>query len=81
MKYQVVYKCSLCNGLIAYGDPKEMTKEQCVDVIAKVLRDQQFIGNPLYRSALMLPHCCSNNNIGAAYFAGLKEVPDGRYER
>ena len=78
MKYKVIYKCSLCNELIAYGDPKEMTKEQCVDVIAKVLRDQQFIGSQFYRSPLMLPHRCANNDIGAAYFAGLKEVPDGR---
>lgn len=78
MKYQAVYKCPLCNNFIAYGDPKEMTKEQCVDVIAKVLRDQQFIGNQFYRSPLMIPHRCANNDIGAAYFAGLKEVPDGR---
>lgn len=78
MKYQVVYKCPLCNGLIAYGDPKEMTQEQCVSIIAKVLKDQQFIGNQFYRSPLMLPHHCANNNIGAAYFAGLKEVPDGK---
>lgn len=81
MKYQVVYKCPLCNTLIAYCDPKEMTKEQCVDVIAKVLRDQQFIGNQFYRSPLMIPHRCADNSIGAAYFAGLKEVPDGRHER
>ena len=78
MKYQAIYKCSLCNGLMAYGDPKEMAKEQCVGVIAKVLRDQQLIGSQFYRSPLMLPHRCANNNIGAAYFAGLKEVQDGR---
>lgn len=38
MKYQAIYKCSLCNGLMAYGDPKEMTKEQCVGVIAKSIK-------------------------------------------
>lgn len=80
-KYQVLYICPLCNTWLKYGDPVEMNKEQATEMIAKVLRDQQFIGSQFYRAPMLIPHRCSNGDMGAAYFSGLRKVEDNEREK
>lgn len=75
-KYQVLYKCAMCGTYIIYGDPAQMNEKDAVDIIAKVLKDQQFIGTSFLRSPLLIPHKCKNGNYGAAYFAGLRKAED-----
>lgn len=80
-RYQVLYKCSMCGTYIAYGNSAQMNEENAVDIIAKVLKDQQFIGSSFLRSPLLIPHKCGNGNYGAAYFAGLRKVEDDEREK
>lgn len=79
-KYQTLYKCSLCGTYLRYGEPTEMNEEQATGVIAKVLRDQQFIGSQFYRAPMLVPHRCSNGDMGAAYFSGLRKVENNERE-
>lgn len=75
-KYFVAYKCQLCGALIKYGDSQEVDYNSLPQMLAKVIQNQQFAGNPYLHKAMMcIPHKCKNGNCGSAVFAGfVKEV-------
>lgn len=75
-KYYAVYKCAICNCLMRTTDnPIEIPKEELPTLLAKVIRNQSFIGNPyLYEAPMHIPHNCSNGDFGLAQFAGFKKM-------
>lgn len=74
MKYLAVYKCPLCNKLVATTtDAKELTREDINNLLSKVITNQQFMGNPyLYQVPMHISHNCADGSVGLAQFAGLK---------
>ncbi len=71
--YFAVYKCTLCNRLMAYGDAKEIPYDVLPDLCGRVIRNQMFKNNPvLYQAPMCLPHKCADGSCGMAYFAGFK---------
>ncbi|MPN29518.1 hypothetical protein SDC9_176971 [bioreactor metagenome] len=75
MKYIAVYKCQLCDALVQYGEPQEISYELLPEICAKVIHNQLFAGNPyLYKVQMQIPHKCKNGDYGMAYFAGFMRV-------
>lgn len=73
-KYHAVYKCALCETLLLYGDSHEVPYDALLVLIGKVIKNQQFAGNPyLYEAPLQIPHKCKDGNCGIAYFAGFRK--------
>ena len=71
MRYNAIYKCPLCNTLVRYGEAKEIPTEELPELIAKVVQNQMFAGNPyLYQAPMHVGHPCKNGNVGMACFAG-----------
>lgn len=75
-KYAPIYKCGLCGAFVQYGTPQEVPPDKLVDLVARVVRNQQFINNPaLYQFPMHVAHPCANiRGCGLATFAGFKEV-------
>ena len=75
-KYQVVYKCPLCNKLLTYGEPQDVSAtEQLLKTCNEVIFNQQFAGNPyLYQVPMYYPHICKNGDCGLSQFAGFIKV-------
>lgn len=71
MKYKPIYKCPLCNQLIGYGNAIDVPYDILPEVLAKIVRNQQFAGHPILHQAPMhIPHQCKNGGAGLASFAG-----------
>lgn len=71
MKYSAVYKCQLCRQTIQYGEPQEIPYDELSKLLAKVIQNQLFAGNPyLHKAPMHIPHKCKDGNVGLAYFAG-----------
>lgn len=78
MKYQPIYKCPLCNQLIAYGNAADVPNDMLPELLAAFVKNQQFVGHPILNHAPMhIPHKCKNGGAGLASFAGFlpKEKP------
>lgn len=74
-KYQTVYKCPLCGDLVADSEAQEIPYEALPKLIDKVVKNQQFAGNPyLYEAAMYKKHFCKNGSVGLAFFAGFMKV-------
>lgn len=75
-KYTPVYKCGLCGDMIPYGNIQEVPSDMLDDLVARVIRNQQFINNPaLYQFQMHLVHHCPTVRCrGLATFVGFKEV-------
>lgn len=74
MKYWAVYKCPLCGKLSRLGDSVELPYNKLSEILASVIKNQQFIGHPLlYRAPLYIPCKCDNGNAGLAQFAGFMQ--------
>lgn len=72
-KYYVTYKCPLCGTLLCYGEPEEIPYDKLPELLAKVIRNQQFAGNPyLYQAPMHIPHRCKDGSAGLATFAGFR---------
>ena len=73
-KYCAVYKCLMCGALIPYGTPYEIPYNRLPDVLAGVVKNQIFVGNPyLYQAPMQIPHKCPDGSGGMAHFAGFKK--------
>ena len=71
MNYKPIYKCPLCNQLIGCGNAVEVPYDKLVDLLAAVVKNQQFVGNRyLHQVPMHIPHQCKNGGAGLAYFAG-----------
>ncbi len=74
MKYWAVYKCSLCGQLLKLKESAEIPYSELPILLGKVIRNQQFAGNPYLHKVPMHIVCqCKNGNAGLAYFAGFVE--------
>lgn len=74
MKYWAVYKCPLCGKLSRLGDSVELPYDKLPEILASVIKNQQFLGHPLlYRAPLHIPCKCDNGNAGLAQFAGFMQ--------
>ena len=72
-KYYAAYKCPLCGALLQYGDAQSIPYDALPDLLGKVVRNQQFAGNPyLHKDPMQVPHKCPDGSAGLAYFAGFK---------
>lgn len=70
MFYRATYKCPLCGAIIKYGNPTECKESQLPDLLARVVKNQQFIGTTFYTAPLSIPHKCNDGNAGLAQFIG-----------
>lgn len=72
-KYYAAYKCQLCGAVLQYGDAHEVPYNGLPDLLGKVIKNQQFVGNPyLHEAPMQLPHQCKDGSCGMAYFIGFK---------
>ena len=70
-KYCAVYKCPLCGNILKYGEPTEIPYDALPKVLARVVSNQIYAGDPyLYKAPLHVPHYCPNGNAGLTLFAG-----------
>jgi hypothetical protein len=71
-KYSPVYKCGLCGALCRAGNEAEVPADKLVDLVARVVRNQQFINNPaLYQFPMHIAHNCTDVcGCGLATFVG-----------
>lgn len=71
-----IYKCSLCGALLKGGKPMEADYNKLPEMCASVVKNQQFIGSPLFQVPMQIPHKCQDGygSCGMAYFAGFKGV-------
>ena len=75
MKYYAVYKCPLCGTMFRYGEPHEVPEQQLPELLAMVIKNQNFFGHPtLYTAPMHIPHKCLNGDAGLATFAGFKKI-------
>lgn len=73
-KYRPVYKCLLCGQMISHKKESiEIPYDKLPELLGRVVRNQQFIGNPyLYEAPMQIPHKCDDGSAGFAQFAGFK---------
>lgn len=58
---------------IVFGEPTEIPYDALPALCAKVVGNQQFLGNPyLYQAPMQIPHKCLDGSCGMAYFSGFK---------
>lgn len=74
-KYYAVYQCPMCSTKLRITDKNfEMDDEKMPELLAKVVRNQQFLGTNLYEAPIYIPHKCQNGDRGLARFIGFKKV-------
>ena len=73
-KYAARYRCQMCGQLIHYGNPAEVPYEKIPELLAQVIKQQQFLGTPLYQAPMHIPHRCADGSGCLAYFVGLKKL-------
>lgn len=72
-KYYPTYKCLLCGTILHVGEPKEIPYDQLPELLGKIVRNQQFAGNPyLYQAPMHVPCKCKDGSAGLAVFAGFQ---------
>lgn len=70
-KYNIVYKCPLCGRLLYSPNSMNLEYDSLPDLLADVVKNQQFSGHPiLYKAPFYIPCKCGNGNAGLAQFAG-----------
>ena len=70
-KYKAAYKCPLCGSLIKNSEAVEVPCDRIPEILADIVKNQQFLSSPyLYQAPMHLSHKCINGNIGLATFAG-----------
>lgn len=73
--YRAIYKCPLCGRSLTTGKPTEIPTEKLPDLLAAVVKSQQFASNPyLNTPPMQIPHQCQDGSAGLAQFAGFKIV-------
>ena len=74
-RYQPAYKCPLCDKLTVVGKPFEIDYDDLPKLLASVVKNQQFAGNPyLHQVPMFIPCKCRNKDAGLAQFAGFIKV-------
>lgn len=74
-KYRTIYKCPMCLQRITAGNPVELEESMIPELLGKVIRNQQMMGNPyLYQAPMYLPHKCENGDGGLAQFCGFEKI-------
>lgn len=74
-KYYAIYKCPMCSREIIISDnATEMNENDIPELLARVVKNQQFIGSQLYQAPMHLPHKCGNGDGGLASFIGFRKV-------
>lgn len=75
-KYYAVYKCLMCSCIFRVSDSAvEIDENNIPELLARVVKSQQFIGNQyLYNAPMYLPHHCKNGDGGLAHFIGFKKI-------
>ena len=75
-EYYAIYKCHMCGKEFRIADsPFKANEGDFPEIIGKIIRNQQFIGNSiLYRSPMKLPHLCGNGDAGIADLIGFKKI-------
>lgn len=72
-KYYPVYKCPLCGTILRGREPIEIPYDQLPELLGKIIKNQQFAGNPyLYQAPMHVPCKCKDGSAGLAAFAGFK---------
>lgn len=73
-KYVALYKCPLCGEQLAPGSPTEIPHDKLPELLAAVVKQQLFLGSPLYNAPMHIPHKCKDSSAGLAYFAGFAKI-------
>lgn len=74
-KYRAIYKCPLCGRSLTTGKPTEIPAGALPDLLASVVKSQQFSGNLyLNNPPMQIPHQCQDGSAGLAQFAGFQIV-------
>lgn len=74
-KYVTVYYCPLCGALIPDSEAQEVRYEDLPKLIDRVVKNQQFAGNPyLYEASMYKKHFCNDGSVGLAFFAGFMKI-------
>ena len=75
MEYIAVYKCSMCDTLIQYGESREVAYDKLPNLCYQVIQNQLFAGNQyLHKVPMQIVHKCKDGSCGLAYFSGFKKV-------
>ena len=75
-KYFAIYKCPMCNReLKTTENPIDMDHNDIPEMLAKIMQNQKFFGNPyLYEAPLYIPHKCKNGDGGLARLIGFRNI-------
>lgn len=74
-KYFAIYKCPMCLKEFKITEsPVEMDENMLPELLAKVVRNQQFLGSQLYQAPLHIPHKCGNGDGGMAQLIGFRKI-------
>ena len=81
-KYNVIYKCPMCGKEFTTQDkPVEMEEHMIPELLAKIMKNQQFLGTVFYEAPLYLPHQCGNGDGGLAPLIGFRKVKESEDKR
>ena len=74
--YYAIYQCPMCGKKFRIADdPSAIDPDQFPDLIAKIIRNQQFINNnALFKAPMHLPHKCETGDAGIAQLIGFRKV-------
>lgn len=74
--YFAIYRCPMCNRNFRIAEnPTEIDYDELPSLIAKIVKNQQFIGNAaLFKAPMHIPHQCQNGDAGIAQLIGFKKV-------
>ena len=74
-KYRAIYRCPMCLKKFTVGNPVELEENQVPELLCKIVRNQQMMGNPyLYQAPMHIPHRCENGDGGLAQLAGFEKI-------
>ena len=74
-KYRVIYKCPMCLKRFTVGNSVDLEENMVPELLGKIVRNQQMMGNPyLYKAPMYVPHKCENGDGGLAQLAGFEKI-------
>jgi hypothetical protein len=74
-KYKAIYKCPMClTEFTPHKEPVEIEEDLIPELLAGIVKNQMFLGNPsLYKAPMYLPHKCGNGNGGLGQLIGFRK--------
>ena len=75
-KYYAIYKCPMCYKEFRIIDkpPVKLEENDIPQLLARIVKNQQFLGSALYQAPIYVPHKCGNGDGGLAQLIGFRKV-------